>query len=111
MEPGLSGEANGGRGAETRPSPLAGPQAWGLRTDLLLGVDLDRNAATVVVDGDRVGGAVDGHLEEVHRGVAHFVVGRVHENLVKDLVQTRHELDRAVDHLREVAHRVDKGSG
>ena len=39
------------------------------------------------------------NLDGVHLGVALFVVGRVDEDLVKDLVEAGHEGDLAVDDL------------
>ena len=47
---------------------------------------------------------IDIDLEQVHAGVAHFVVSSVHKNLVKDLVKAGHKLDSPVDHLLPVMH-------
>lgn len=57
----------------------------------LFGMLGDRNAGSIVPDRDRVGGCVVidsqlGHLV----GIALVVVGRVHQDLVKDLEEPRH---------------------
>ena len=52
---------------------------------IVLLVHHDRNA--VVKDGDGVGLGVHGHLETVHVGIAPIVVGRVDQDLLKDLVE------------------------
>lgn len=53
---------------------------------------------SVVVDRDVVLGGIDVDLEHAHARVALLVVGGVHEDLVKDLVQAGHERHVALDH-------------
>jgi hypothetical protein len=56
-------------------------------------VDFNWNTATVVVYANRAVFTVDVDFDMVHVGVAHFVVGRVHQDFIKDLVKTRDNFD------------------
>jgi len=56
-------------------------------------VDFDGDTAAVVVDCDGAVFAVDVDFDVVHAWIADFVVCGVDEDFIKDLVQTRHNLD------------------
>ena len=62
-------------------------------------VHLHWDACSVVHDRDGIGFGVDRHFDRVHGGVTHFVVSGVDQDLVKDLVEARHEGDGLLDHL------------
>ena len=62
---------------------------WGRRFVIL--VHYGVNTLAVVEDKDGVGLGVRGHLKAVHDGIALLVVGRVDQDLLKDLVEARGE--------------------
>lgn len=49
----------------------------------------DRDAVPVVPHRDRALGRIDCDLDSRHRRVALLVVGRVHDDLIEDLVKAR----------------------
>uniref|UniRef100_A0A182KIH3 Uncharacterized protein n=1 Tax=Anopheles christyi TaxID=43041 RepID=A0A182KIH3_9DIPT len=66
---------------------------------LFLLVHDHRYTVPIVPHRDRVCFLIDFHLDRAHLRIALLVVSRVHQNLVEDLVQTRHVRDLALYHL------------
>jgi hypothetical protein len=56
-------------------------------------MDFNRNTAPIVVDGDGAIFAIDVDSDVVHVRVTDFVVCSVDQDLVKNLVKTRDNLD------------------
>ena len=69
-------------------------------------VNLDRNTVTVVEHSNHPLLDVDVHSQLFHLRVAHLVIGGVYENLIENLVQTRHERHLLVHQRlgRDVVH-------
>jgi hypothetical protein len=55
-------------------------------------VNLNRNAATVIVNSDGTILSIDVNFNLVHRRIADFVVCGVDQNFIEDLVQSRNNL-------------------
>lgn len=67
--------------------------------DALPFVDLHRNASPAVENGNGVRRRADVHLDCVHGRVPHFVIGSVHEDFVKYLVEPGNEGNRLQNHF------------
>lgn len=61
-------------------------------------MEFNRDASSVVVDGDAALVDVDLHAEGVHARVALLVVGSVGEDLIEDLVEAWYVGEHAVRH-------------
>jgi hypothetical protein len=58
---------------------------------LIFIMNLDRDAFAIVPDGNEVFLLIDLHLDSVHGIVPLVVISCVHNDLIKDLIKTRHE--------------------
>ncbi|KAI6759534.1 hypothetical protein HG530_010214 [Fusarium avenaceum] len=67
--------------------------------DLLLLVNLNRNTLSVILNADHTLRTVDVDFHVIHGRIALLVIGSVNQDLVKDLVETRDEVDSLVFHL------------